>query len=138
MVYCGPDVPRRRNKPARKKIIIEILKEFNISEKVFFGPTRSANEVAARKAAIRRLSADGAYYSEIARLIKRDVTIVKYHLFDAEAHRRRVYYQNRYQQMRLNDPDGYEAMLKVRRKTQQIRRRGRLKQKMAEPECVDA
>jgi hypothetical protein len=90
----------KRCKPERRKIVAAVIMENGITDKEFFGNARLEHIVQVRKEAIRRLAKDGAYYAEIARLIGREVSIVRYHLDPKITARRKIYYHNRYMRLR--------------------------------------
>lgn len=77
----------------------------------------------ARRDAIRRLAADGAYKQEIADLIGRDVSIVRYHLDpDNQRRYRGKYYKDRWKALK-GRPEEYRQYLDSQR--------GRWKEKLA-------
>lgn len=116
-------IPKKRRKPARKKIVQAVIEKHCLTPEMFFSDTRWAPVVLARRDAIRQLWADGAYKQEIAELIGRDVSIVNYHLDPENQKRSRSkYYKDRWSELKKR-PEEYQAYLKTQR--------GRWKHKIA-------
>lgn len=112
------NLPKKVPKPLRKRIVNQVIQEYQVSEQDFFSNTRVPNVVRARKKAIKLLLLDGAYPAEIARLIGREISIVRYHIQDMDPETKRIR-KERYAQWWLNlraDPIAYEEHLKKRRK----------------------
>jgi hypothetical protein len=113
---CG----QKRPKPSRKKIVLQVIFDHGITEKEFFSNSRLPHIVSTRKDAIIRLDADGAYASEIAKLIGREASIIRYHLLaEQEKDQRAIHYADWWKKLRA-DPVAYENHLKRRRKTQRV------------------
>jgi hypothetical protein len=121
-------MPRRKvRKPHRKQIVEQVLTEFRVPAREFFSRRRDKNTVAARRAAIQRLHADGACHTEIVELIGRgpDLHIVRYHLGEYTCSIKRIKNAERYQKIKA-DPIAYEAFLARKRLNPNIKtNRGR-------------
>ncbi len=80
-----------------RQIVDELMSEHRLNAKDFFGNTRLKHYVAARVEAIKRMKErTSASHTTMAIVLKRNVSIVCYHLSEANKLRRKQYYADRW------------------------------------------
>jgi|SRR5882757_4587769 len=109
-------LPPHRQRPNRKYIIRDVIKQFGLTEDEFYSKRRYRLLSCARREACCRLTDDGAFISEIARLLKVDHASVRCHILPAERQKRRDYFHKRWYQWKSDHPEKYSNELNKRRK----------------------
>jgi chromosomal replication initiation ATPase DnaA len=83
-----------------KAIIREVMRQFNIGPKDFFGTSRVTHLVNARRDAIRQLTEAGFSLAAIARLTKRHYSTVQYWTHPSYRERQIAYSLNYWREQR--------------------------------------